>query len=174
MTLLLKQLFALIRLLNSDSGTNQIAAGFACGIILGFAPFLSLQGVLVFVCMFLFRIQIGAAMIATFFFALIAWLFDPVFDVAGSWILQLEALRPLFTTMYNMPLVPLTRFYNSIVMGAGVISLILAPLVFLAGRRLIVAYRDKVVARFKASRWWKLWAGTTMFKWYTNYEKLFG
>lgn len=174
MTLLLKQLFALIRLLNSDTGTSQIAAGFACGMVLGFAPLLSLQGALVIVCMFLFRIQIGAALLSSFFFALVAWLLDPVFDVTGSAILELDALRPLFTSLYNMPLVPLTRFYNSIVMGAGVISLTLAPLVYLAGKRLIVAYRARVVTRFRESRWWKLWTGTTLFKWYTNYEKLFG
>jgi len=174
MTLLLKQLFALINLLNSDTGTNQIAAGFACGLILGFAPMLSLQALLVFVCIFMFRIQIGAALVSAFFFAFIAWLFDPISDVVGSAILEAEALRPMFTAMYNMPLVPLTRFYNSITMGAGVVSLVLAPLVFLAGKRLILSYRAKVVARFKSSRWWKMWSGTVIFKWYANYEKLRG
>lgn len=174
MTLLLKQLFALINLLNSDTGTNQIAAGFACGLILGFAPMLSLQALLVFVCIFMFRIQIGAALVSAFFFAFIAWLFDPVSDVVGSAILEAEALRPMFTAMYNMPLVPLTRFYNSITMGAGVVSLPLAPLVFLASKPLILSYRAKVVARFKSSRWWKLWSSTVMFKWYANYEKLRG
>lgn len=174
MTIILKQLFALINLLNSDTGTNQIAAGFACGLILGFAPMLSLQALLVFICMFLFRIQIGAAFVSAFFFAFIAWLFDPVSNMLGSAILEVEALRPLFTTMYNMPLVPLTRFYNSITMGAGVLSLVLAPLVFFGGRMLILSYRAKVVARFRESRWWKLWAGTALFKWYAKYEKFHG
>lgn len=174
MTLLLKQLFALINLLNSDTGTNQIAAGFACGLILGFAPMLSLQALLVFICLFLFRIQIGAAFVSAFFFAFIAWLFDPVSDAVGSAILEAEALRPLFTAMYNMPLVPLTRFYNSVTMGAGAISLALAPLVFFGGKRLILLYRATVVARFKSSHWWKLWSGTTLFKWYTTYEKFRG
>ena len=174
MTLLLKQLFALINLLNSDTGANQIAAGIACGLILGFAPMLSLQALLVFVCMFLFRIQIGAALLAAFFFALVAWLFDPVSDAVGSAILEMDALRPLFTAMYNMPLVPLTRFNNSITMGAGLVSLVLAPLVFLASKRLIVVYRATVVARFKNSYWWKLWTGTSLFKWYANYAKIFG
>lgn len=172
--ILLKQLFALINLLNSDTGTNQIAAGFACGLILGFAPMLSLQALLVFVCMFLFRIQIGAALASAFFFAFVAWLFDPVSDAVGSAILEAAALQPLFTAMYNMPLLPLTRFYNSITMGAGVVSLLLAPLVFFGGKRLIMAYRATVVARFKSSRWWKLWTGTSLFKWYANYAKLFG
>ena len=174
MTLLLKQLFALINLLNSDTGTNQIAAGFTCGLILGFSPMLSLQALLVFVCLFLFRIQIGAALASAFFFAFVAWIFDPVSDAIGAAILEMEALRPLFTTMYNMPLAPLTRFYNSVTMGAGVVSLALAPLVFFGSRRLILAYRATVVARFKNSRWWKLWTGTVMFKWYANYEKLRG
>ncbi|MDH4235477.1 MAG: TIGR03546 family protein [Gallionella sp.] len=174
MTLLLKQLLALINLLNSATGTNQIAAGFACGLILGFAPMLSLQALLVFICMFLFRIQIGAALVSAFFFAFIAWLFDPVSDALGSAILEAEALRPMFALMYNMPLIPLTRFYNSITMGAGVLSLLLAPLVFLGGKRLILTYRARVVERFRNSRWWKIWSGTAMFKWYAKYEKLRG
>lgn len=174
MTLLLKQMFALIRLLNSDTGTNQIAAGVACGLILGFAPWLSLQALLVFVCLFLFRIQIGAALTSAFFFAMVAWLFDPLSHQIGAAILEAEALRSTFTALYNMPLVPLTRFYNSVVMGAGVLSIVLAPLVFFASRRLIVAYREKVVARFQASPFWKLWSGTSFFKWYANYEKLYG
>ncbi|MBI5889226.1 MAG: TIGR03546 family protein [Nitrosomonadales bacterium] len=174
MTLLLKQLFALVRLLNSDTGTNQIAAGVACGLILGFAPMLSLQALLVFVCMFLFRIQIGAALTSAFFFALVAWLFDPVSHLVGSAILEAESLQPLFTTLYNMPLVPLTRFYNSVVMGAGAISILLALPVFFASKRLIVAYRVKVVARFRSSPFWKLWSGTTFFKWYATYDKLHG
>lgn len=174
MTLLLKQLFALIRLLNSDTATNQIAAGFACGLILGFSPVLSLQTLLVFICLFLFRIQIGAALVSAFFFALIAWLFDPVSHWVGSAILETEALRPLFAAMYNMPVVPLTRFYNSITMGAGVVGLLLAPLVFVGSRRLIAVYRVSVVERFKASPWWKMWAGTGLFKWYETYAKIRG
>ncbi|HSM98179.1 MAG TPA: hypothetical protein VLS47_04110, partial [Gallionella sp.] len=79
-----------------------------------------------------------------------------------------------FTVMYNMPLVPLTRFYNSITMGAGVVSLLLAPLVFLGSKRLVLAYRATVVERFRSSRWWKMWSGTVLFKWYAGYEKLRG
>ncbi|HAF45753.1 MAG TPA: DUF2062 domain-containing protein [Gallionellaceae bacterium] len=174
MTLILKQLFSLLRLLNSDTGTNQIAAGVACGLILGFAPMLSLQALLVFVCMFLFRIQIGAALTSAFFFALVAWLFDPVSHVVGSAILETPSLQSLFTALYNMPLVPLTRFYNSVVMGAGVASILLAPLVFFGSKRLIEAYRVKVVERFKSSPFWKLWSSTSFFKWYATYDKFHG
>jgi len=174
MTLLLKQLFALIKLLNSETGSNQIAAGLACGLILGFAPLLSLQALLVFICIFLFRVQIGAALVSAFFFAFVAWLLDPISDAVGIAVLEADTLRSFFTVMYNMPIVPLTRFYNSITMGAGIVSLLLAPFVFIGGKHLILLYRQKVVARFKDSRYWKLWSGTMFFKWYTSYEKLRG
>ncbi|MDX8385505.1 MAG: TIGR03546 family protein [Gallionella sp.] len=171
MTILLRQLLALINLLNSDTGSNQIAAGIACGLILGFAPLISLQVLLVFICIFMFRIQIGAALVSAVLFAFIAWLFDPVFSSVGAAILEAESMRPVFTAMYNMPLIPLTSFYNSITMGAGVTSLALAPFIFFASKRLIMAYREQIVQRFKSSRWWKMWTGTVFFKMYSTYEK---
>lgn len=152
MTLLLKQIFAFFRMLNSDTGHNQLAAGLACGIILGFAPFLSIQTFLVLFLLFFFRIQMGAAFLAAFFFKLVAWMIDPLADVFGRQMLESPALRPLFVDMYNMPLVPMTRFNNSIVMGSMVISLLLAIPMFFVFRSLILKYRVQVVARLDQAR----------------------
>lgn len=174
MSFLLKQIFELIRLLNSDTGTNQIAAGVACGLILGFAPAFSLQTLLVIFCLFFFRIQIGAALVAAFFFAFAAWLLDPVSHRVGTAILEMDALRPLFTAMYNMPLIPLTRFYNSIVMGAGVVSIVLAPVIFMLTKWGVVKYRATVLARFENTRPWKAWKATPFYKWYQTYDQLYG
>lgn len=68
MSLILKQIFQFLKLLNSDTATNQIAAGIAMGFILGMTPALSLQTLFVFACIFLFRIQMGAAFLTAFFF----------------------------------------------------------------------------------------------------------
>jgi uncharacterized protein (TIGR03546 family) len=174
MTLLLKQLFSLIKLLNSDKGTHQIATGVVAGMILGFSPMLSLQSLLVFVCLFFFRIQIGAAFTTAFFFAIPAFLLDPVFHVIGSAILEIESLKEPFTTLYNMPIVPLTRFNNSVVMGAGVTAIVLAPVTFVASKKLIAAYRDKVVARFEKTKFWKAVKATAFYQWYVKYEELSG
>ncbi|MBH47776.1 MAG: TIGR03546 family protein, partial [Halobacteriovorax sp.] len=108
MTVMLKQLFALLKLLNSDTGENQLAAGIACGLVLGFAPALSLQTLLIFVLLFFFRIQMGAAFASAFLFALIAYLFDPFFDLIGQQILEISALSGFFTLLYNMPIIPFT------------------------------------------------------------------
>lgn len=173
MTFLMKQIFAFFRLLNSDTGHNQIAAGLACGIILGFSPFLSLQTFVVFFLLFFFRIQVGAAFVAAFFFKFVAWLIDPLADALGRWILEAEALRPLFVSLYNMPLVPLTRFNNSIVMGSAAIGFLLAVPGFFVFRALVLKYRVTFVARFKQTTFWKGWTATKLYAWYTTYEKLY-
>ena len=173
MTFLLKQIFAFIKLLNSDTATNQIAAGIACGLILGFAPAFSLQTVFVIFILFFFRIQIGAATLSAFFFAFIAWMLDPLHHMVGVKILESESLKPLFTDMYNMPLVPLTRFYNSIVMGSGVVSIVLAIPMFFLAKILVIKYRATVVARLKDTKVWKAFAATSIYKWYSKYQELY-
>jgi uncharacterized protein (TIGR03546 family) len=174
MTFLLKQIFSLLNLLNSDTGHNQIAAGVACGLILGFAPAFSLQTVLVILILFFFRIQIGAAFLAAAGFKFIAYLLDPVSNVIGMNVLEIDVLKPLYTELYNMPIVPLTRFYNSIVMGAGVISIVLAVPVFFLSKALILKYRATIVARYQSTKFWKAVKATKFYGWYASYNNLYG
>lgn len=174
MTLLLKQLFAFFKLLNSDTGTNQLATGLACGIILGFSPFLSLQALLIIICCIFFRIQLGAAFLSAFFFKFIAYLFDPISDSLGRTVLENPSFRSLFVELYNMPLVPLTRFNNSIVMGSGLVGFILVIPAFFVFKILVVKYREIVVARFQKTKLWKMWITTSFYKWYTTYDQLYG
>jgi len=174
MTILLKQVFAFLKLLNSDTGTTSLAAGLTCGFILGLTPVFSLQTLLVFICLFLFRIQIGAAFLAAFFFKLIAFALDPAFQVVGQSVLELESLRPLYTALYNMPIIPYTRFNNTVVMGAGVFAIALSPVVFVISRIFIVQYRAQVVARFQSTKVWKVIKATQFYKWYVKYDEMFG
>ncbi len=174
MGFLLKQIFAFLKLLNSDTGTTQIATGIACGFILGMAPTFSLQTIIVIVLMFFFRIQIGAATLSAFFFKFIAFLLDPVFHQMGMKILEMDSLKGIFTTMYNMPIVPFTRFNNSIVMGAGVTSVILAPFIYIIATAMVIKYRVAVVQRFRQTKAWKAFTLTTIYQWYLKYDQLFG
>ncbi len=173
MGLILKQFFQFLKLLNSDTGTNQIAAGVAAGFILGMTPVFSLQTLVVFVLIFLFRIQIGAAFATAFFFKFIAFLLDPVFHHVGVAVLSIDNLKPLFTTLFNMPIIPFTRFYNSIVMGSGVVSIVLAPFVYVLAQILVKKYRQQVLEKFKSTKFWKALQATSLYKWYYKYDEHF-
>lgn len=174
MTIILKQFFDLIKLLHSEQGTKSIAWGVAMGFILGMTPALSLQSILVFLLLFVFRIQIGAAFVTAFFFKFIAFFLDPVFNTIGSNVLEIESLKPVFTQLYNMPILPLTRFYNSIVMGSGVVSILLVPLVYFAAKKGVDKYRASVVVKVQNTKLWKLFKATAFYKWYVSYENLYG
>ncbi|MBI2520679.1 MAG: TIGR03546 family protein [Bdellovibrio sp.] len=173
MTLMLKQIFAFIKLLNSETGTNQIAAGVALGFILGMAPGFSLQTILVLLLALFFRVQFGAAGLSAFFFKFIAWLFDPLFDRFGRVILDMDSLHSTLTWAYNLPIVPFTKFYNSVVMGSGVLSILLFPLVFLLTRMLVLKYRELIVAKIKDTKLWKALKATSLFQWYEKYDRLY-
>ena len=174
MTLILKQIFGLLKVLNSDTGENQISAGVACGLIMGFSPALSLQTLLVFIIIFLFRVQAGAAFASAFFFAMVAYVFDPVFDNVGQVILEMNSLEPTFKTLYNMPIVPFTKFYNSVVMGAGVVAIAMSPFIFILTKVFVKKYRATVVAKFQETKFWKAVKATGFYKWYAKYDSLYG
>lgn len=173
MTLILKQLYSFLQLLNSDTGTNQLAAGLALGMVLGFSPFLSLQTFIVIFLCFFFRIQLGAAFLSAFFFKFIAFILDPIADALGRAVLESESLRPTFVTLYNMPIVPLTRFNNSIIMGSGLIGFVLAIPMFFVFKALIIKYRFALETYIKGTKWWKAMKATAFFKWYDTYSKLY-
>jgi uncharacterized protein (TIGR03546 family) len=174
MTLLLKQIFNFLKLLNSDTGTNQLASGLSLGLILGFAPFISIQTLIVFIIVLIFRVQIGAAFLSAFFFKFIAYLFDGPAHQLGKAALEAESLQGLYATMYNMPIVPMTRFNNSIVMGSMIISILLLPFSFFLFKSMIIKYRLTVVDRLKGTKAWKAFAATKLYNWYSKYNELYG
>lgn len=174
MTLLLKQIFNFFKLLNSDTGEIQLAMGLSFGLVLGFSPFLSLQTFLVLFICFFFRVQLGAAFASAFFFKFVAFALDPVAHKIGVFVLEQDSFKSVFTTLYNMPIVPFTRFNNSIVMGSGVIGFVLVIPAFFVFRYLVVKYRFHVVARFQESKAWKAWKATTIYQWYQKYDNLYG
>lgn len=173
MSLLLQQIFKFFKLLNSETGHNQIAAGVALGFVLGLSPTLSLQTFLVFLIILLFRVQAGAAFLSAFFFKFVGFLLDPIVDPLGRYALELESLRPLYIQLYNMPLIPLTRFNNSIVMGSGLLAFLLFPFMFILCRSLILKYRELIVQRLKDTKLWKAFIATSFYKWYCTYESLY-
>ena len=111
---------------------------------------------------------------SAFFFAMVGFMLDPVFDIIGGQVLEIEALSGVYTMMYNMPIIPFTKFYNSVVMGAGVVSIALFPIVFFIGKKFIYKYREVVLSRLKETKIWKAVKATAFYKWYAKYDQYYG
>ena len=173
MDIFTRNIFNLFRVLHSETGSHQLASGICAGMILGLTPFFSLQSLLVFIAIIFFRVQFGAAMVATFFFSLIAFVLDPLFNSVGHFFLESETLFPLWTSLYNIPFLPLTRFNHTIVLGSGIIAVILIPLVYWLSLNLIKRYRLVVVSRFKASGFFKVVKGSKIYGAYQKWHNLY-
>ena len=141
-------IFKLIKTLHSGEEPHHIAAGFALGSIIGLAPFLTLQNILVFIAVLIFNVSIGAAFFGIFFFGCFAYLFDAQFHSLGYFLLvKAEFLKPLWTYLYNIPVAPLTKFNNTVVLGSLVASLLLLLPVYLGFKQLVKVYRSKLAAK---------------------------
>jgi uncharacterized protein (TIGR03546 family) len=147
-----KLLKKLLVILQSEISPVQIAWGAALGLVLGMAPFSALHTYLIFILILLLNVNIGSAMLAAAVFAIVGLITDPIADSVGYYFLvNVPALQPLWEKLYNMPLVPFTRFYNTVVLGNFIISLVLLVPIFFFALWFVKYYRANL--REKVSKW---------------------
>jgi uncharacterized protein (TIGR03546 family) len=100
-------------------------------------------------------------------FVPVGFLLDPAFDWIGrTLLLETPALRPLWTALYNAPVVPLTSFNNTVVLGSLVFALVLWLPLFFAGRWGVARYRATVAERVKRSALYRMVTGSKLYNLY--------
>ena len=162
-----------IKVLRAGESPPLIASGFTLGFFVGLSPFMTLQNLVILLIAFLSKVNLASMFFAIFFFGFIAYLFDPVFHSLGYVLLtQVDVLKGLWTYLYNLPVAPFTRFYNTVVMGTLVTAIVLAFPVYLLSKRGIIAYRENWADRIEKSKFIKAVKGTSLFKWYAKVRDL--
>ncbi|MFO7729632.1 MAG: TIGR03546 family protein [Spirochaetia bacterium] len=141
-----------IAALNANSRPGEIAAGFACGILLALIPFGNLLWVLLFVVFFLLKLHAGTLLFTTVLFKLFIGIMDPLVDFIGLSILTQPSLTPYFITAINTPLLPLMDFNNSLVIGGLVLGLLMWIPLFYGGRALVKIYRKDIRDKLASSK----------------------
>ena len=145
----------IIGILHSEISPNEVAFGAALGAFIGFAPYLTPQNVLIFLLIFLLKVNVGSATLSAGIFAVIAQFLDPVFDKIGyALLVKADSLTPFWTNLYNMPLVPFTKFYNTVVLGSFVVSVVLFIPIYIFAKWFLVYYRNNLQAKVQN---WKIW-----------------
>jgi uncharacterized protein (TIGR03546 family) len=171
----LKLIRDFIKILREGQTPAQVAGGFALGSILGLSPNLTLQGILVWLVILVLDVNLSAAFVALTVFSLFAFLLDPMFHWVGFQVLvNVDALKSIWTTLYNAPIAPLTRFNNTVVMGSFLCALVLFLPVYFGMKKFVVAYRAHVgakVEKWKVYQWVKR---STLVQWYEKLRDLGG
>lgn len=139
MSLLIK----LFKALNANQHPGQIALSLVLGMILGLTPLFFAHNLFTFALVLLLRINLSALIAATLFFSGLSYLLDPVFHQMGLWVLQLDALQPLFTELYNQAFWRWMHFNNTLVMGSVLTAYSLSLPAFILFWVLVNTYRQR-------------------------------
>ena len=153
---LIKLIQSLFGALHSEGTPGQLAAGIVLGSFLGLTPLLNLHNALIFAALVLLNVSFAGGMLGWALFVPIGFLLDPLFDWIGhTLLLNVSILTPLWTSLYNMPVVPLTNFNNTVVLGSLVFALVFALPLFFVTRWGVARYRVTIGERVRQSKWYR-------------------
>ncbi len=165
------QFFAkLVKILRSAAEPGEIAGGFVLGMIIGLTPLWSLHNLLVVLIIIILNVNISMAIFSFALFSGFAYILDPLFHDFGYFLLvDLESLRGMYRSLYSIPIVALSNFNNTVVMGSLVSSLILIAPMHIAVKKGVIAYRERIEARVQKMKIVQVLKGSRLYGWY---EKL--
>lgn len=162
-----------IQVLRSGQTPRQIAGGFALGSIVGLMPFFTLQGLLLWLVILVLDVNLSATLLAVTLFALVAYIFDPLFHAMGYFFLvDGSPLHGFWTSLYNAPVAPLTRFNNTVVLGSFVAGFLLFLPVYFGMYRFILAYRTHLHTRVERLKIYRVISTSALVKWYDRIKNL--
>jgi uncharacterized protein (TIGR03546 family) len=169
--LLLKLLQSLVKALNSEGTPGQVAAGIALGAVFGLTPLVNLHNLVLFMLAVVLNVSFPGVMLGWALFLPVGFGLDPVFDAVGRLLLVgTPALLPFWTWCYNTPVVALTNFNNTIVLGSVVVwAAALLPLFFVL-RWLVMTYRATVYARLRRTRLFQAVQASKAYNLYTLFR----
>jgi uncharacterized protein (TIGR03546 family) len=147
-----KWIATLIVAINANNRAGEVAAGVSFALLLALIPTGNLLWFFLFVVTFLLKINLGGELLFLALFKLLVPLTDALLHRLGLFILSQPLLAGIFGTAYNLPVLPLSRFNNTIVMGGLIAGLVLWIPVFLLFRQLVILYRRTLRDKIAGSR----------------------
>lgn len=133
-----------IAALNANRRPGEVAAGIAMGVLLALIPAGNLLWVALLIVSALLRLNLGIEIVTMLLLSPLAHLADPLLHRIGLTVLTSPNLQALFSSAYRLPLMPFTRFNNTVVLGGLLAGLALWIPVFFLGRVLVGVYRTKI------------------------------
>jgi len=149
---MIKGIAKLIVALNGNVKKSQIAAGLAWGVLLGLIPAGNFFWIVFFLISFFFSHHHGSKFLVMAIIKVCAPLIAPPIDLLGWAILHIEPLQGLFTSLYNMPFVPFTKFNNTLVAGGIAAGIVLSIPLFFVFMPLITLYRNTLGQKIRDSK----------------------
>ncbi len=86
-------------------------------------------------------------MLGWMLFIPVGFIFDPQFNSIGEWLLLHPSIETLWAGWYNAPVIALSNFNNTIVLGSFTSWLVLILPIFFISRIGVIKYREHIYDR---------------------------
>ncbi len=130
--------------LNANAHPGDIAHAVSLGLLLALVPKGNLLWVLLFSVTLFMRVNKGAMFLSLILLSFVTPLGDALYDSLGYFLLTIKAAQPAYLALIDTPFVGLTRFNNTVVMGAFAAGIVAYAPVYLLFLALVKAYRAKL------------------------------
>ncbi len=157
--------------LHGGSDARHLAAGFALGAAMGLTPKGNLFAALFILVFILLRVNKGMALLTATAFTPVGYAIDGLAHKVGLALLKSGALAGLWTALYDLPIIPLTRFNNTVVLGNLVIGLALYWPLYKLALVLVAWYSANVAAKVEKLKLVQALKGA---RWYQSYQEWLG
>ena len=131
---------------------SQLAAGISLGMVVGLLPKDSLLPYCLIALLLFTRANLLCAAFATIVFGWLGPLLDPVCHTIGVSVLTFAPLESTWAWLIQLPVVPWTRFDNSIVMGSLVLGLLAAYPLYRISLYVFDVYGNAMFDRWRKTR----------------------
>ncbi len=163
----------LLKTLRAGPSPSQVAAGFTMGMFLGVLPFFNLYSIFIIFLIFILNVNISGAMLGWIVFKMFAFILDPVFhDIGYNLLAENQSLSGIWTTLYNLPLFPLTNYNNTVVFGGLICAVTLALPVFLLFKQFVILYRNTIEPKVSKMKLVQAFRSSSVYNFYAKIQNL--
>ncbi|MGB2630167.1 MAG: TIGR03546 family protein [Candidatus Omnitrophota bacterium] len=147
----------IVKLFTSNVSPSEVAAGVCLGLFIGFVPMNGPITLFLFICLFLFKVNRLASMLALPVFKLfyvfgVSYLAD---WLGGILLIKTEFLTAFWNFIVSLPIIAYLDLNNTLVTGGLTISLILCYPVYIGSQKGIILLREKYFDKVKDSKFIK-------------------
>jgi uncharacterized protein (TIGR03546 family) len=169
---LLLPLFKLFDLIVDESSPFQISGGVVLGMYLGLTPPLTLHYALLGLVFLLIRLNLLCSMLSFLFFSVVGLVAQPAFDLIGSFLLTgIPSMATLWAALYHSPILPYTRFNNTVVMGSFVFCVFATIPLYLVIQHLVSQFYSRFFYRVTESSLARTWRRSGLCRLYEQSHK---
>lgn len=164
--LLVKIIRKVIKLILDNDSPKQIAFGFSLGMLIGIGPSNIVYSLIIAFIITLLNVNITASLLGAFVFSLFNFLFFPIANQIGSFILiQKQILIPFWTLIHNTSILSWLNINNTLYLGSIILGFILIYPSYFLFLKFIHYFRSTLKEKLASSKLVKSLKASPLFKW---------